>query len=68
MQVCVVCGRDLPRAAAGRRRLFCSAACRQRAYRLNEQERLWRGSRGQAADAAEVARLLSQALRRPPRR
>ncbi|WP_424186368.1 hypothetical protein ACOBQX_00770 [Actinokineospora sp. G85] len=30
---CAECGRSNPRPATGRPRLYCSAACRQRAYR-----------------------------------
>ena len=34
---CVVCGTPLRRAGAGRRRLYCGGACRQRAYRLRDE-------------------------------
>ena len=63
---CVVCGALLERAATGRRRLFCSPACRQRAYRL----RAGTGGRRDAslpADPAEVRRLLAAVLRQAGR-
>ncbi len=64
---CLVCGAPLDRAATGRRRLFCSPACRQRAYRLRA------GTRGRRdaslpADPAEVGRLLAAVLRQAGRR
>jgi hypothetical protein len=53
-----MCGRELHRAGTGRRRLYCGPACRQRAYRLRDEQRRWRG-----ADPAEVTRLLAAVLR-----
>ncbi len=58
---CVVCGAPLDRVASGRRRLFCGAACRQRAYRLRVEMRDRRAV-GLPADPAEVARLLAAVL------
>lgn len=58
MAVCVVCGCELQRKATGRRPLYCSGACRQRAYRRRLEERVWRGGTLGPAEAAEVARLL----------
>ena len=66
--VCIVCGRTILRRPAGRRRLYCSDACRQRAFRLREEERLWRGSDPHPADVDEVATILNSALKPPPRR
>jgi len=65
---CVLCGRELRRASTGRRRLYCGPACRQRAYRLRDEARRWRGARTQEADPREVARLLAAVLRAPTRR
>jgi len=65
--VCVVCGAELARAATGRRRLFCSPACRQRAYRLREEARRRRDG-SLPADPAEVSRLLAAVLRQVGRR
>lgn len=59
---CVVCGGALHRAGAGRRRLYCGQACRQRAYRLRDEQRRLRGGEGRGADPAEVTRLLNAAL------
>jgi hypothetical protein len=58
---CVVCGAELARAATGRRRLFCSPACRQRAFRLRVDARSRRAG-GSSADPAEVSRLLAAIL------
>ena len=66
--VCIICGRTIQRAGQGRRRLYCSDACRQRAFRQREGERLWRGSDPQPADVHEVATILNAALKPPPRR
>lgn len=66
--VCIMCGRSIRRGTVGRRRLYCSAACRQRAFRLREEERLWRGSDPEAADVNEVATILYAALKPPPKR
>jgi hypothetical protein len=55
---CVICGAELRRAGTGRRRLYCGPACRQRAYRLRDEQRRWRG-----ADPHEVTRLLAAVLR-----
>ena len=60
---CVICGATLHRASIGRRRLYCGGACRQRAYRLRDEQRRRRG-----ADPHEVTRLLAAALRTSPRR
>ena len=40
--VCVVCGQELPQPvrAAGRRRVFCSRACQQKAYRRRQREKV----------------------------
>ncbi len=62
--VCVRCGWDFQPASQGRRPRYCSAACRQRAYRLREEERLWRGSSSETADPRAVAKLLDAALNR----
>ncbi|HSV92143.1 MAG TPA: hypothetical protein VLH81_03665 [Desulfobacterales bacterium] len=59
---CAVCGGALRRATTGRRRRYCTAACRQRAYRLRGEMRHQRGAGGRAADPAEVTRLLAAAL------
>jgi hypothetical protein len=64
---CVVCGVRLDRAATGRRRLFCSPACRQRAYRLRVEMRLQRDG-SLPADPADVSRLLAAVLRQVERR
>lgn len=68
MPSCVLCGRELRRCSTGRRRLYCGPVCRQRAYRLREEARRWRGADAEAADPREVARLLDAALRAPTRR
>jgi hypothetical protein len=65
---CVLCGRALRRAGTGRRRLYCGPACRQRAYRLRDEARRWRGSRGHEANPHEVTRLLAAVLRASPGR
>ncbi len=59
---CVLCGAELRRAGTGRRRLYCGGACRQRAYRLRDEQRRRRGARGHAADPREVTRLLAAVL------
>ena len=59
---CVVCGTPLRRAGAGRRRLYCGGACRQRAYRLRDEARHLRDAEGREADPAEVTRLLNAVL------
>ena len=59
---CVVCGGELRRADTGRRRLYCTPACRQRAYRLRDQQRSQRDADHRAADPAEVTRLLAAVL------
>jgi predicted nucleic acid-binding Zn ribbon protein len=64
---CVVCGTPLERAATGRRRLFCSPACRQRAYRLRLEARSRRDD-ALPADPAEVSRLLAAVLGQARRR
>jgi hypothetical protein len=65
---CVVCGAEFRRAAAGRRRLYCAPACRQRAYRLRDEARRRREAVTPAADPAEVSRLLVAVLRTASRR
>jgi hypothetical protein len=65
---CVVCGADLRRADTGRRRLYCGPACRQRAYRLRDEQRHPRGAEGREADPAVVSRLLAAVLRTGRRR
>lgn len=59
---CILCGAELRRAGTGRRRLYCGPACRQRAYRLRDEQRRWRRAGRQAADPAEVTRLLAAVL------
>ena len=66
--VCIVCGLSLPRRGQGRRRLYCSDACRQRAFRQREDERLWRGSDLEPAHVDDVTTILNAALKPPPRR
>ncbi len=56
---CVICGAELHRAGTGRRRLYCGPACRQRAYRLRDEQRHWRSAGDQETDPAEVTRLLA---------
>jgi hypothetical protein len=65
---CVVCGATLRRAGTGRRRLYCGPACRQRAYRLRDDQRRRRGAEGRKVDPAEVTRLLNAVLGRARRR
>jgi hypothetical protein len=65
---CVLCGTELRRAGIGRRRLYCGGTCRQRAYRLRDEQRRWRGAEGREADPAEVTRLLAAVLRASPGR
>ena len=65
---CVLCGAELRRAGTGRRRLYCGAACRQRAYRLREEARRERATNRVEADPGEVTRLLTAALRAAARR
>ncbi len=60
--VCVLCGRDFQPASQGRRSRYCSSACRQRAYRLREDERVWRASSSGPADPRAVAAFLDAAL------
>jgi hypothetical protein len=60
---CVVCGGALRRAGTGRRRLYCSQACRQRAYRLRDEQGRPRAAQRLGADPAEVTRLLAAVLR-----
>lgn len=64
---CVMCGAPLDRALTGRRRLFCSPACRQRAYRLRVETRGQRDATT-SADPAVVSRLLAVVLRQARRR
>lgn len=61
--ICVICGNELESRGEGRRRLYCSQACRQQAYRLRQEARHMG-----PADPAEVARLLSAVLQRSTRR
>ena len=65
---CVLCGAELCRAATGRRRLYCGQACRQRAYRLRDEQRRGRRANGQEADPVEVTRLLAAVLHASTRR
>ena len=65
---CLVCGGALGRAATGRRRRYCTAACRQRAYRIRDEARRQRGAGGREADPAEVTRLLAAVLGHARRR
>ena len=61
--ICVICGQALGPRGKGRRRLYCSQACRQQAYRLRQ------GARHDGpADPAQVARLLRTVLQRSTRR
>jgi hypothetical protein len=62
--VCTLCGREFQRASQGRRPHYCSIACRQRAYRFRQAERLWHGSSSGSADPRAVANLLDGALNR----
>jgi hypothetical protein len=64
---CVVCGAPLDRAGTGRRRLYCTRACQQRAYRLRVESRSRRDG-SLPADPAEVNRLLAVVLRQVGRR
>ncbi len=66
--VCIICGRTILRAGQGRRRLYCSNACRQRAFRQREDERLWRVSDPEPAEVDDVATILKAAIKPPPRR
>jgi len=59
---CVVCGTPLRRAGTGRRRRYCTPACRQRAWRLRDEARHQRGAGTSEADPAEVTRLLNAVL------
>jgi len=65
---CVLCGGELRRAGTGRRRLYCGPACRQRAYRIRDEARRWRGAPGHEADPDEVTNLLAAVLRASSRR
>ncbi len=58
---CVVCGGALLRAGTGRRRLYCTPACRQHAYRLRDEARRRRVSMA-TADPADVTALLNAVL------
>jgi hypothetical protein len=58
---CVVCGGELARAETGRRRLYCTPTCRQRAYRLRVDASS-RRAEGLAADPADVTALLNAVL------
>ena len=59
---CVLCGAELRRAGTGRRRLYCGQACRQRAYRLRDEQRRRHRADRQEADPREVTRLLAAVL------
>lgn len=59
---CVVCGSELRQAGTGRRRSYCSASCRQRAYRLRDEARRPFGAVTMAANPAEVTALLNAVL------
>jgi endogenous inhibitor of DNA gyrase (YacG/DUF329 family) len=67
MTACLLCGQPIRRRQQGRRRRYCSRACQQRAYRWRQEERLWASTTSRPADSAEVAALLSAALRRAGR-
>jgi hypothetical protein len=60
---CLACGADLHRAGTGRRRRYCGGACRQRAWRLRDEERRQRDAAGPEADPRDVTRLLAAVLR-----
>jgi len=62
MAACILCGRSVRRSRPGRRRLYCSNACRQRAYRYREVERVWRGSDPDLETDIDVTTLLNEAL------
>lgn len=64
---CVVCGGALRQMGTGRRRLYCTRACQQRAYRLRVESRSRRDG-SLPADLAEVNRLLAAVLRQVGRR
>lgn len=59
---CAVCCAPIWRAPTGRRRRYCTAACRQHAYRIRDEARRQRGAGGREADPAEVTRLLAAVL------
>ncbi len=63
VRICMLCGRQLSEQLSGRRRRYCSRACRQRAYRIREHERLWRESDPDPDDVGDVRALLDAALR-----
>ena len=62
---CAVCTAPVHQATTGRRRRYCTAACRQRAYRVRDATR---HQGGRAADPAEATRLLAAVLRIAARR
>ena len=66
--VCVVCGRAIQRSGRGRRRIYCSDACRQRAYRLRDLERMWRSSESDPEDTLDIATILDAILNQQGRR
>jgi hypothetical protein len=65
--VCIICGRSIQQSGQGRRRLYCSNACRQRAFRQRDEERMWRGTDPNPDDLVDVTTILNAALK-PPRR
>jgi hypothetical protein len=65
---CLACGGELRRAATGRRRRYCTPACRQRAWRLRDAARHQRAAGSRRADPAEVTRLLATVLGHARRR
>jgi hypothetical protein len=64
----VLCGRKIARAGVGRRRIYCSRACQQRAYRMRQEETMWPGLGGDDDDQVDVTALLNAAIRSRPRR
>jgi len=66
--VCIICGRSIQQSAHGRRRIYCSNACRQRSYRQRDDERMWRGTDPDPDDLVDVVTILNAALKLPRRR
>ncbi len=64
--ICVLCGQPLLQSGRGRRRIYCSRACQQQAYRIREENRLWRSSSSQPAPAKEVLSILKAAISSNP--
>lgn len=55
---CVVCGTETGNGSVGRPRMYCSAACKQRAYR----SRAWQGTPRQSGALRQRATALACAL------